>query len=99
MAVKMRFKRLGRTHQAFFRLAVMDSRNPRDGRTLEELGTYDPTNKKVEEQVKLKTDRIRYWLSVGAQPSDTVRNMLKRHDVIDGHGALKSESEAAPETA
>ena len=81
MAVKLRLKRLGRTHRSYFRLAAMESRNQRDGRVLEELGHYDPANRDADAQVRLDADRIRYWLSVGAQPSDTVRNLLKKHDI------------------
>lgn len=81
MAVKLRLKRLGRTHNAFFRLSAMEGRNPRDGRVLEELGTYDPVNKNADQQVSLKKERIEYWLSVGATPSDTVRNLLKKNGI------------------
>ena len=81
MAVKLRLKRMGRTHRAFFRLNAMDSRAPRDGRVLEELGYYDPANRDPELQVKLDAERIRYWLSVGAQPSDTVRDLLKKNGI------------------
>ncbi len=82
MAVKLRLKRMGRTHRAFFRLNAMDSRAPRDGRVLEELGYYDPANRDPEQQVKLDGDRIRYWLSVGAQPSNTVRDLLKKNGIV-----------------
>jgi small subunit ribosomal protein S16 len=68
--VVMRLKRLGRRHRPFFRVNVMDQRSPRDGRVIEELGWYDP--------VAAETDRIDYWLSVGAQPSDTVKGLLRR---------------------
>lgn len=81
MAVKLRFKRLGRRHRPFFRLAAMESRDRRDGRVLEELGHYDPLSTDAEQQVKLNTERIQYWLSVGAQPSDTVRNLLQKHGI------------------
>ena len=76
MAVKIRLKRLGRRHRSFFRVSAMDSRSPRDGRVIEELGWYDPLAKDAAKQVSLKRERIEYWLSVGAQPSDTVRNLL-----------------------
>ncbi len=81
MAVKLRLKRMGRTHCPFFRLAAMETRNPRDGRVLEELGFYDPANKQEAQQVELNTERIQYWLSVGAVPSDTVRHLLKKHGI------------------
>ena len=81
MAVKLRLKRMGRNHCAYYRLNAVDSRRPRDGRVVEELGTYDPQNKNAEAQVKLNADRIKYWLSVGAQPSETVAGLLKRAGV------------------
>ena len=81
MAVKLKLKRLGRRHRSFFRLAAMDSRVRRDGRVLEELGYYDPANKDPQQQVKLDAERIKRWLSVGAQPTDTVRNLLKKNGI------------------
>ena len=81
MAVKLRLKRFGRTHGSFFRLNAIDSRAPRDGRVIEELGWYDPCGKDPEKQVSLKAERIQYWLSVGAQPSETVGNLLKKHGI------------------
>ena len=81
MAVRLRLKRLGRTHRSYFRLAAMHSRNPRDGRVLEELGRYDPCNQNAAQQVELDKERIEYWLSVGAQPSDTVRDLLKKNGI------------------
>ncbi len=56
----------------------MDSRSPRDGRVIEELGWYDPNAKEQDQQATLKRERIEYWLGVGAQPSETVRDMLKK---------------------
>ncbi|RMF83700.1 MAG: 30S ribosomal protein S16 [Planctomycetota bacterium] len=82
MAVRLRLKRMGRRNRAFFRLSAIEGRNPRDGRVLEELGYYDPVNRNQDQQVRLDTDRIKYWLSVGAVPSDTVRSMLKKHGVL-----------------
>ncbi len=81
MAVRLRLKRFGRAHRSIFRVNAIDSRSPRDGRVLEELGQYDPANKDVNQQVRLNEERIRYWLSVGAQPSDTVRSLLKRSGI------------------
>lgn len=69
---------MGRRHQSFFRLSAMDSRSPRDGRVIEELGWYDPNAKEQDQQATLKRERIEYWLGVGAQPSETVRDMLKK---------------------
>ncbi|MEP0846108.1 MAG: 30S ribosomal protein S16 [Phycisphaerae bacterium] len=81
MAVKLRLKRFGRTHRPYFRITAVDSRDKRDGRVLEEVGTYDPDNKESSRQVSLNADRIRYWLSVGARPTETVQNLLKRNGI------------------
>ena len=81
MAVKLRLKRLGRSHGAFFRLNAIDSRSPRDGRVIEELGFYDPRNKDQAKQFVAKLDRCRHWLDVGAQPSQTVSSLLKKQGV------------------
>jgi small subunit ribosomal protein S16 len=81
MAVRLRLKRFGRTHRSFFRVSAVDARNSRDGRVLEELGYYDPNNKDPARQVKLDLDRIKHWLSVGAVPSQTVRDLLKKNGI------------------
>ena len=75
--VVLRLKRLGRRHRPFYRLNAMDKRSPRDGRVLEELGFYDPVAPE-EKQLNLNADRVTYWLSVGAQPSDTARSLIRR---------------------
>ncbi len=77
--VVIRLKRMGRTHRPFYRVNVMDKRAPRDGRVIEELGWYNPLAAE-EKQLDLKIDRINYWLSVGAQPSETVASLLRRVD-------------------
>lgn len=79
MAVKIRMKKLGRKHRPFFRICAVDSRNPRDGRVLEELGTYDPMVNDVDARALLKSERIDYWIGVGAQPSDRVRVLIKKY--------------------
>jgi small subunit ribosomal protein S16 len=81
MAVKLRLKRMGRSHGAFFRLNAIDSRAPRDGRVIEELGYYDPRNKDKEKQFVAKLDRCKYWLDTGAVPSETVSSLLKKSGV------------------
>lgn len=75
--VVLRLKRLGRTHRPFYRLNAMDQRSPRDGRVIEDLGWFDPVAAE-DKQLNLKADRIDYWLSVGAQPSETVKGLLRR---------------------
>ena len=78
MSVRMRLTRMGRKNRPFYRIGVFDNRTRRDGVPIEGLGTYDPINPKPEEQVRLKEDRIRYWLSVGATPSETVASMIRK---------------------
>lgn len=81
MAVKLRLKRIGRRHRSVFRLSAMDIRCPRDGRVLEDLGTYDPTNKERAAQFNINAERVQYWLSVGATPTETVAQLLKRQGI------------------
>ena len=76
--VRLRMKSLGRRHRPFFRVCAMDSRTPRDGRAIEELGHYDPMVKDREAQTVLNVNRVRYWLSVGAQPSEKVQALLTK---------------------
>jgi small subunit ribosomal protein S16 len=78
VAVRIRMKKMGRKHRPFFRICAMDSRNPRDGRAIEELGHYDPMVQDKSQRVKLNLERIDYWLSVGAQPSDKVAVLIKK---------------------
>lgn len=79
MAVRLRMKKMGRAHRPFFRVCVMDQRSPRDGRVIEELGTYDPMCPETDARVTLKADRVDYWLSVGAQPSEKVATLIKKY--------------------
>src|SRR6266849_2073723 len=74
-------KSMGRRHRPFFRICAMDARAPRDGKTIEELGHHDPMVRNVDARTVLNVNRIRYWLSVGAQPSEKVQALLKRHGV------------------
>ena len=74
-------KRMGRRHRPFYRINAMETRSPRDGRVLEELGYYDPLAKDESKQLELKADRIRFWLDQGAQTSETVGNMLKKQGI------------------
>ncbi len=79
--VRLRLKRMGRRNRAFFRLCAFDAREERDGRSIEQLGTYDPMEKDEEKKVVLKRERIEYWLSVGAQPTETVASILKKNNI------------------
>lgn len=76
MATVIRLRREGKKNRPFYRIVATDKRSPRDGRFIELLGTYDPN--KTGTNYTLKSERVDYWLSVGAQPSDTVRDILKR---------------------
>lgn len=76
MAVRIRMKRVGTTNAPYFRIVVADSRSPRDGKFIEEIGTYQPLKKG--ENYKMDLERANYWISKGAQPSDTVASFLKK---------------------
>ena len=80
MATKIRLQRGGRKSYAFYRIVVADARAPRDGRFTEKIGTYNPNTNPA--TVDLNFDRALYWLEVGAQPTDTVRNILSREGVL-----------------
>ena len=84
-------KRMGRKHRPYYRIVAIDSRQPRNGRHLEELGTYDPMVKDKEKRITLKTDRIKYWMSVGALPSENVQIFIGKY--------LKKFEEAAAQAA
>lgn len=76
MSVKIRMKRVGTKNAPVFRIVVADSRSPRDGKFIEEIGTYQP--RKKTENFTLDLDRAKYWISKGAQPSDTVASFIKK---------------------
>lgn len=97
MAVKLRLKRMGRSHGAFFRLSAIDSRSPRDGRVIEELGHYDPRNKDQAKQFVAKLDRCKYWLDTGAIPSETVSSLLKKSGIE--HKQLRLPRPGKPKAA
>jgi small subunit ribosomal protein S16 len=75
LSVRIRLKRFGSKRRPYYRIVVTDSRTPRDGRTIEEVGFYHPIEMK-DKQIEVKEDRVRDWLNKGAQPSDTVRKLL-----------------------
>ncbi len=76
MAVRIRLRRVGARNRPAYRIVVADGRSPRDGRFIENIGTYDP--KQTENNCTVNLDRARYWITRGAQPSDTVRSILKK---------------------
>jgi small subunit ribosomal protein S16 len=78
VAVVIRLKRVGRRNRPFYRVGAADRRAPRDGKVIENLGTYDPYIEDDSKKAVLKKDRIEYWLSVGAVPSDKVKVLLKK---------------------
>lgn len=98
MAVRIRMKKLGRKHRAFFRIVAIDGKQPRDGRVIEELGSYDPMLKNTDERVQLKPDRIKYWISVGAQPSEAVAVFLKKYMAKFEEKAKEVAAASAPTT-
>jgi len=83
MGVRIRLARHGAKKKPFYRIVVADSENPRDGRFLEKVGTYDPLKDPVE--VSLSPDRIKYWMGKGAIPSNTVRSLLKKEGFFANH--------------
>lgn len=80
MAVKIRLRRMGAKKAPFYRIVVADSRFPRDGRFIEEIGYYDPT--KDPAVVKIDGDKAKAWIANGAQPTDTVRVLLKKNNIL-----------------
>ncbi len=75
----IRLARIGKKKRPFYRVVVMDKRKPRNGRTVEVVGTYDPLKKPAE--IKLDAERVKFWLGCGAQPSDTVRSFLRNQKI------------------
>ena len=80
MAVKIRLRRMGAKKAPFYRIVVADSRYPRNGRVIEEVGYYDPTKEPA--VVKLDAEKAKKWIATGAQPTDTVRALLKANNVL-----------------
>jgi len=96
MAVAIRLRREGALNRPYFKVVVTDSRSPRDGKFIEIVGTYDP--KKVGQNSTLKLDRIEHWISKGAQPSDTVRSLIKKIKNPEA-AAKKADAKAAAKAA
>lgn len=92
MATVIRLRREGKKNRPYYRVVAADKRSPRDGRFLELLGTYDPHKQGT--NFNLKMDRIDYWLSVGALPSDTVKSMIRRAKKQAAEAPATSESAA-----
>ncbi|MCK9267354.1 MAG: 30S ribosomal protein S16 [Alkaliphilus sp.] len=80
MAVKIRLKRMGANKRPFYRIVVADSRAPRDGRFIEEIGYYNPISEP--KQIKINSEKAEKWLKNGAQPTDTVKDLFKKNGII-----------------
>ncbi len=85
MAVRIRMKMMGRKARPFYRLCAVDARRPRDGKVIEELGYYDPMVKDTDARAILKGERIDYWMSVGALPTDKVAILIKKYGTNGTH--------------
>ena len=96
MALKIRLSRAGAKKRPFYRIVVTDSRNPRDGRYIERLGTYDPMLPKDKQRVTLVEDRIRHWLGVGAKPTDRVARFLGKAEIIAMPAQRNNPQKAKP---
>jgi len=97
MAVKIRLKRMGAKKRPFYRVVIAVSRSPRDGRFIETVGTYNPIAQPAE--IKLDEDKILSWLGNGAQPSDTVRNLLSNAGILAKYNDSKSGKKPAAKSA
>ena len=103
--VRIRLRRMGAKKKPFYRIVVADQRSPRDGRFIENIGTYDPMTDPP--TIDIKSERAGHWLSVGAQPSEAVARLLTKTGITDEEGKLKAvesvadeaEAEAEPEAA
>ena len=81
MAVKFRLRRIGAKKAPFYRVIVADSRSPRDGRFIEEIGYYNPLTNPAE--IKIDSEKAKKWISNGAQPTETVKSLLKKSGIVD----------------
>jgi small subunit ribosomal protein S16 len=107
VAVRIRMKQMGRAHRHYYRIVAIDKRQPRDGKVIEELGSYDPHLANKDERVTLVPSRIKYWLSVGAKPSDNcqifINKYMKKFEDLETQAAAdtakKTEEATSVETA
>ena len=98
MSVKIRLKKFGSKKRPYYRIVVMDSRAPRDGRALEEVGLYHPIEKE-EAQLRLNEERIREWIANGAQATGTVKRLLNKNNIFFDRSARKAASPSEPTSA
>ncbi len=85
VAVRIRMKKLGRKHRPFYRICAMNAKTPRDGRVLEELGIYDPMVPYEDARAVMNAERVKYWLSVGARPTEKVQVLIKKYGPEGSH--------------
>lgn len=90
--VKLRLKRMGKKGHPFYRIVAADSRSPRDGRIIEELGTYNPVARADQPKVTLDDEKVMKWLNNGAKPSDTVRSILSKEGLMKKYHESKMDS-------
>ena len=95
MALKIRLQRHGASHRPFYRMVVTEAAARRDGRFVEVLGTYEPQAKRPEDEIKLKLDRVDYWHSVGAKPTDTAASLIRKARRVAPTEAAAATTEAA----
>jgi small subunit ribosomal protein S16 len=99
VAVVIRMKAFGRKHRPFFRIVAIDKRQPRDGRTIEEFGTYDPMIRDTDARVKFDPARMKYWMSVGAKPSHAISIFIKKYmEKFEKQAADAAATQAAAAT-
>ena len=99
MVVRLRLQRFGRKHSPFYRMIAAHSKAPRDGRFLEIVGTYNPiANRNGMKEIRLKSDRLQYWISVGAQPSDRVAWILGKFGILPPPPPRNSMESAVPKS-
>lgn len=94
--VKLRLRRMGASNQPFYRIVAMDSRKSRDGEYIECIGWYDP--KPTPSKIQIEKDRALYWLGVGAQPSDTVRSLMRKAGILQIRHEQKIKDQAETDT-
>jgi len=97
MAVSIRLRREGAKNRPYYRIVVADSRSPRDGKFIEIIGTYDP--KQTGQNSSFNVERAEYWISKGAQPSDTVRSLIKKQKKIGTVEPATESEQGSPESA
>lgn len=97
MAVRIRMKKMGRTHRPFYRICIIDQRKARNAKAIEEVGFYDTSVKDKSQRVRLDMERVDHWLSVGAQPSDKVAVLIKKYKSGDWGSAKAPPPMMAPQ--